>query len=265
MGERVAHEVHPATLPAGVHHLGDRGFYSLVGVGDDELDAAQAAPPELAQKIGPEGFGFRRADVHAEHLAPSVVVDADSDDHGHRDDAAVLADFDVSRVDPDIGPIAFDRAIEKGFDLFVDLLAEPADLALGDAGAAHGFDEIVDGAGRDALHIGLLDHRRQRLLGHAARLEEAGEIGSLAELGNAQLHRSSARLPVAIPIAVALGHAIGRALAERGAGLRADLQLHQPLGGEADHLAKEIGVGGLSQKRPQAHHLVGHRWVPRLR
>ncbi len=62
-GERVAHEVHAATLPSGMHHLGDRGFYALVGVGDDELDATQSAPPELAQKVGPERLGLRRADV----------------------------------------------------------------------------------------------------------------------------------------------------------------------------------------------------------
>ena len=50
MGERVAEEVNPAALPARVHHLGDCRLDAFVGVGDDELDAAKAAPPELAQE-----------------------------------------------------------------------------------------------------------------------------------------------------------------------------------------------------------------------
>ena len=133
MGERVAHEVDAAALPGGVHHLGDGGLDALVGVGDDELDAAQAAAPQLAQELGPEGLGFGGADVHAEHLAPPVGVDADRDDHGDRDDAAVAAHLHVGRVDPDIGPVAFDRAVEEGLDPLVDLLAQPRHLALGDA------------------------------------------------------------------------------------------------------------------------------------
>jgi hypothetical protein len=39
-----------------------------------------------------------------------------------------------------------------------------------------------------------------------------------------------------------------------------DLQLHQPLGGKTDHLAKQIGVRGLLHERTEVHHLVGHRW-----
>jgi hypothetical protein len=33
-----------------------------------------------------------------------------------------------------------------------------------------------------------------------------------------------------------------------------------PLGGEADHLAQNVGVGGLLHERAKAHHFVGHRW-----
>src|SRR5690606_10429381 len=44
-----------------------------------------------------------------------------------------------------------------------------------------------------------------------------------------------------------------------GAGGRTHLHLHQPLGGKADHLAQEIGVGGLLHQRAQVHHVVGHR------
>ncbi|WP_003613676.1 MULTISPECIES: hypothetical protein [Methylosinus] len=44
-----------------------------------------------------------------------------------------------------------------------------------------------------------------------------------------------------------------------GAGQGADFELHQPLGGEADHLTQEIRVRGLFQQGAKVHHLVGHR------
>ena len=81
----------------------------------DELDAAQAAPAQLAQELGPEGLGLRGADVHAQHLAPAVGVDADRDDHRHRDDAVVAAHLHVGGVEPEVGPVALDRAVEEGF------------------------------------------------------------------------------------------------------------------------------------------------------
>ena len=179
-----------------LQHLGDGGLEPFMGVGDDQLDAAQAAPAQLAQELGPEGLGLRGADLHAEHLAPAVAVDADGDDRGNRDDAAVLADLHVGGVDPQIGPVALDRPVEEGLHLLVDLLAQPADLALGDAAHAHRLDQIVDRAGRDALDVGFLDHRGQRLLGHPPRLQEAGKVAALPQLGDAQLDRAGARLPV---------------------------------------------------------------------
>ena len=55
---------------------------------------------------------------------------------------------------------------------------------------------------------------------------------------------------------------IRRALAVPGAGQALNLQCHQPLGREADHLAKHIGIGALLQKRAQGHHVLGHRGSP---
>ena len=61
MGGRIAHGVDAAALPGGVHQLGDRRLDPLMGVGHDELDAAQAPAAELAQKLGPERLGLRGA------------------------------------------------------------------------------------------------------------------------------------------------------------------------------------------------------------
>jgi len=73
------------------------------------------------------------ADVHAEHLAPAVGVDAHRHDDRDRDDAAGLADLHVGGVDPQIRPVALDRPVEEGLHPLINLLAEPAHLALGDA------------------------------------------------------------------------------------------------------------------------------------
>ena len=108
------------------------------------------------------------------------------------------------------------------------------------------------------MDIGLLDDGGQCLFGEPSRLQETWKVAALAQLGDAQLDRPGSRLPVAIAVAVALGETVGALLAVRGASQRPDLQLHQPLGGEADHLAHNVSVGGLLHERAKAHHLVGH-------
>src|SRR6476469_4403508 len=100
-----------------------------MGIGDHQLDAAQTASGELAQKLGPEGLGLRRSDIHAEHLAAAVAVDADRNDYRRRDNAPTLARLHVSRIDPQIGPVALDRAAQEGFHLLVNLLARSENFA----------------------------------------------------------------------------------------------------------------------------------------
>jgi hypothetical protein len=55
-----------------------------MGVGDDQLHAAQASTRELAQEGRPEGLGLGGADIHAEHLATAVGIDPDGNDDGDR-------------------------------------------------------------------------------------------------------------------------------------------------------------------------------------
>ena len=83
--------VHPAALPRGVEQLGDGGLEALVGIGDDQLDAAQAATGHALEEGGPEGLGLRRADVQADDLAPAIGVRGHGDYRRDRDDAAALA------------------------------------------------------------------------------------------------------------------------------------------------------------------------------
>ena len=49
VGQRIAGKVNPAPLPCGPQHARDRRLQALVGVGDDELDAVQAAPDEALE------------------------------------------------------------------------------------------------------------------------------------------------------------------------------------------------------------------------
>ena len=75
MCQQVAHGMHPTPLPGGVQHLGGGGFQPFMRIGDCQLDAAQAAPSEGAEELGPEGLGLRGADGHPEHLAAAVVIE----------------------------------------------------------------------------------------------------------------------------------------------------------------------------------------------
>lgn len=50
VGQYVAHEVDPATLPGAGQHLGDGGLDAFVGVGDDEPDPAQTAPGQATRR-----------------------------------------------------------------------------------------------------------------------------------------------------------------------------------------------------------------------
>ena len=89
-----------------------------MGIGDDELDATQPPARQLAQELRPDRLGLRGADLHAQHLAPSVAVDADGDDDGDRHDAPPATDLQVGGVDPQIRPVALGlAACQKGLSV----------------------------------------------------------------------------------------------------------------------------------------------------
>ena len=67
-----------------------------------------------------------------------------------------------------------------------------------------------------------------------------------------------AGVPRARTVAVAVGEAIGAAAAMRGSGQGLDFQFHESLCREADHLAQEVGIGGLLKQFSQVHVGRGH-------
>ena len=162
-------------------------------VGDDELGPGKAAIAQVAEELGPERFGLGVTDVDAEHL--SVPVDTESCcDHdclGH--DVAVLADVLVGGIEPDVDErLVIQSSGAQHGDIDVDLLADPRHRRLADTGVAtECLDEVVDLAGARAADVGGHDHRPQRLVDPAARLEQLGEERPLAELGDVDFDTAS--------------------------------------------------------------------------
>ena len=141
----------------------------------------------LLRKVAQNVSASRRADVKADDLPFALGVRGHGDYRRDRDDAAALALLQVGRVQPQIGPLAVERAVEEGADPLVDVLAELADGALGDPGQPHRLHQVVDAPGRDAADPGFLDHRHQGLLRRLPGLEEGREVAALPQLGDAQL------------------------------------------------------------------------------
>ena len=111
IGHGIAHEVDAAALPGGAEYLGDGCLQSFMRIGDDQLDATQAASGQTAQELGPEWLGLAVADGHTEHFPPAVGVDCHGNDHGHGYYMMVPPRFDVAGIQPEIGPVALDRSM----------------------------------------------------------------------------------------------------------------------------------------------------------
>ena len=122
--------MNPAPLPRRAEHAGDRVAQAVVGVGDHQLDAVEAALDQALQKARPERLGLGRADAEADDLAPAIGVHRDGDYRRDGDDAAAVADLEIGGVEPEIRPFAVDRPVEEGVDPLVDVLAQLGDLAL---------------------------------------------------------------------------------------------------------------------------------------
>jgi hypothetical protein len=89
-----------------------------------------------------------------------------------------------------------------------------------------------------------------------------GKYEPLRSFGMSRETGPTPRAPFPRAIAVSLIDAIGRALAERGARLRLDLEIHHAARDEADHFPEEIVVGALLDQRLQCQSVEGHGLVP---
>lgn len=79
-----------------------------------KFHSPQATAGQTPEEIGPERFGLRRTDLHAQDFPPAIAIGGDGDYGGDGNDAAGLAHLEVGGVDPQVGPVAFNGAMQEG-------------------------------------------------------------------------------------------------------------------------------------------------------
>jgi hypothetical protein len=169
-------------------------------------------------------------------------MDAMGDDQRLRDDAAAVANLLELGVQEQIRVATLKRAVPERLDVLIQRRADPAHLRARDP-QPETLHQLIDPARRNAAHIGLLDNRKQRLLGAPARLQEAREVAALPQLRDLQLDLAGPGVPAARPIAVAVRRPIIRpTLPQLGADQLGNLGLHQLPSHRLDRLADHIRV-----------------------
>jgi hypothetical protein len=98
----VAQEVDRAALPRRAERPRDRGLQAGVRVADGQLHPDEAARDERFEELGPERLGLGLADVQADDLAPSGLVNGVSDHDALALHPAAVADLLDLRVDEQI-------------------------------------------------------------------------------------------------------------------------------------------------------------------
>src|SRR5215204_6603026 len=113
------------------------------------------------------------------------------------------------------------------------------------------------------MDVGLLNNRRERPLGLPTRLQQRGEVSSVADPGHLQLHRPYPRVPGALPVTVALSCASGTPLVTPCAYVLFYFHLHECLGEHPDALLEEVCVlidHRLAQQLGESYpQFIGHR------
>ncbi len=201
----VAQEVHFAALPGRTReHLGQRTAQPFVSVGDDQLHTAQPTSRQAAAELQPERLGLAGADRETEHALLAALAHAHRHHRGLADDPRTLTHLLVRRIEPDVRIRLIERSLTELGELLVEEGADPAHLAATDAAATQGGHEVIDLAGADPEHIGLLDHRQQRSVDASPRLEQGRKEAAGAQLRDLQLEASRAGVEDPLPVAVAV-------------------------------------------------------------
>ena len=165
--EGIPLEVHDATLESRLGQLvTNRGSESRVPVGDDELDAAEAAAHELLEKIGPAFFRLARPDGDAEKLAVPARADAVGDEGRDVLDAAGPAGVEERAIEEQVCDGLGDRRLAQRFDLLVEGARDAADRRATDVIAEERAGDLAHLARRHTSDV-RLDDRGVHLAGPA--------------------------------------------------------------------------------------------------
>src|SRR5246500_2701328 len=203
--------------------------------------------------------------MQADDLGAAVCLGPPRDYGGARDDAPPLALLQVGGVEPQIRPLAGERAVEEGMDTLVDLLTELGNLRLADPRQPHRLHQIVDPAGRDASDPSLLDPRNQRLLRALTGFEKRREIAALPQFRDTQLQCAEPGVEGAVAVTVAPGGPLAAALVTPGPDQPLDIGFHQQLQHRLRHRSQKISLTSLLQQLGQYQSLFGHRVLSRFR
>ena len=134
-------------------------------VGDDELDAVEAAATQSEKEVLPRRAAFPVGHVDSQNLAASVPVDSDGDQHGLAHDHAAIAHLLIARVEDEVRKGLGEGAVGKGVEALVQALVDGGDGGGREGMAAQLLGDRLHLSGRDALHVHLGQRRDQRLLG----------------------------------------------------------------------------------------------------
>jgi hypothetical protein len=151
------------------------------------------------------------------------------------------------------------------FQELVELAADPGNFGLGDAGfETQRSNEIIDLAGRHAVHVSLHHHREQGPVDAPAPLEHRQEEAAAAQLRDLELHVAGLGRQQPATAAVALVRARLRALIRRGTDHLGRLRLDQRLEHHLDALADHVDVAASADHLQQLGKVImgeGHRVV----
>jgi len=98
-----------------------------VVIGDDELDAVQAAGPQRFQKLFPARSALPVGELDRKHLAPAFLVDPDRDQHRLARNDAIVPDALVAGIQDQIRERLLELAIAKGLQRGIEPLVGRAD------------------------------------------------------------------------------------------------------------------------------------------
>lgn len=95
-----------------------------MGVADDQPDPVEPAAAQGSQKVRPERLCLRRADTQPDNFPAAFGVGSHSDYGCDRNDPSALPLLEICGVEPDIGPVAGQRAVQKLTNALVDVFTQ---------------------------------------------------------------------------------------------------------------------------------------------
>jgi hypothetical protein len=161
-------------------------------VGDDELDAREAAGDQAAEEVAPGRAALAGRELDREDLPPALPVDADGDVHGLGAHDAALAHPLVPGIEDEVGEGLVQPARGEGREAGVERLVDLGDRAGREGVSAQLLGDRLHLPRRDTLDVHLREAGDERLLRALVAGEELGREAAIPVLGHPQLQLADA-------------------------------------------------------------------------